>query len=130
MKRFLRYILCVLMLGHLVSCTTHYPTTVKKHEVQQCLSLCAQRFDACQKTCIYNCSLCSAAANQKTILNYARYVHEEQVEGGFVTRGLKSYRDPLQCRKVTCNCYADLSVCKQNCTGIIHKQIRTVQHCS
>ena len=102
---------------------------IKSPDTKQCLSVCTQRFVACRKVCVNNCAACSRFSKKTTILNYAKYVHEEQVKGGYVTRGLKSYRDPLQCRKVTCNCVTDLSVCEQNCTGIIHKKLRTVPYC-
>jgi hypothetical protein len=42
---------------------------------------------------------------------------------------LNSYRDPLQCRKVTCNCHADYQVCIQSCSGVIHKQLRVASAC-
>jgi hypothetical protein len=35
-----------------------------------------------------------------------------------VSRDLNSYRDPLQCRKVTCDCLADNNVCKASCRGL------------
>lgn len=130
MRSFVRLIVFLIVLTQLISCTTQHKVLVKVADPKQCLALCTQRFAACQQTCVNNCANCSASSKRSTILNYAKYVHEEQVEGGYVTRSLKSYRDPLQCRKVTCNCYADLSVCEQNCTGIIHKQLRTVPYCT
>ena len=125
-----RLLCCFIFLTLVIGCTTQSKVLIKTQDPKQCLSLCTQRFESCKQTCVNNCAVCSASSNRSTILNYAKYVHEEQVEGGYVTRGLKSYRDPLQCRKVTCNCYADLSTCEQSCTGIIHKQLRTVPYCT
>lgn len=113
----------------LVGCTMQ-PHAVIRSDTKQCLAQCTQRFELCNTSCSNNCALCQAEAKYSTIKNYAKYVHEEQVEGGYVTRGLKSYRDPLQCRKVTCSCGTDLMTCEQNCTGIIRKQLRTVPYCT
>ena len=89
-----------------------------------------QGFAVCKERCVDNCAICSAKADYSAIKNYDEYVHEKIIEGGTITRSLKSYRDPLQCRKVTCNCYADLSICEQTCAGIIHKQLRAVPYCA
>lgn len=97
---------------------------------KQCLAQCNQSFKSCSTLCVNNCATCSAKANRDMIENYSEYVHEERVEGGYVMRRLKSYRDPLQCRKVSCNCSADLSICEQSCTGVIHKQLRAVPYCT
>lgn len=61
--------------------------------------------------------------------SYGRYVHEQEVQGGMVIQELKSYRDPLQCRKVSCNCMADYNVCVQGMSGIIHKRLQVNPAC-
>jgi hypothetical protein len=121
---------CFLIFLSLISCVTQQKALVKTQELKQCKSMCMQRFVSCQKLCVNNCASCSAKESYMTIVNYVKYVHEEQIEGGSLMRGLKSYRDPLQCRKVTCNCYADLMTCEQSCTGIIQKQLRSVPYCT
>lgn len=94
-------------------------SNVKQHlEINQCQVLCAKRFDLCQHSCTDNSFFCAQKANYTAKLSYDRYIQQEKVSGGYRTRGLKSYRDPLQCRKVTCNCYADAMDCKQNCIKI------------
>jgi hypothetical protein len=125
-----RLLCCFIFFILIISCSAQSKILIKAKDPKQCLTMCIGRFDSCQKTCVNNCAVCSASANRSAVLSDAQYVHEEQVKGGYVVRGLKSYRDPLQCRKVTCNCYADLSTCEQNCTGIIHKQLRTVPYCT
>lgn len=125
----LRMLFCFLFLLNL-GCVNKQVNLPKVNDPKLCLAQCVKRFESCKTLCVNNCALCSAKANRSMIENYSEYVHEEQVEGGFVMRGLKSYRDPLQCRKVTCNCYADLMTCEQNCTGIIHKQLRAVPYCT
>jgi hypothetical protein len=127
---FLLRLLCFLILLNSIGCTPQQKLLVKAQPQKQCLAVCAKRFESCKAICTNNCSICSENATQSAIKNYTNYVHEKRVEGGTIMRGLKSYRDPLQCRKVTCNCYADLSTCEQNCTGIIHKQLRAVPYCA
>jgi hypothetical protein len=128
--RFLLGLICSVLLLSNLGCMNQHANITKSSDPKQCLAQCTQRFESCKTLCVNNCAVCSAKANQNMVENYSEYVHEEQVEGGYVMRGLKSYRDPLQCRKVTCNCYADLITCEQNCTGIIHKQLRAVPYCT
>ncbi len=98
--------------------------------INLCKTICVQHLQSCQKNCTNNCRMCSAASNYTSAKNFFKYVHEKQVEGGFITRGLNSYRDPLQCRKVTCNCTSDYTTCIQGCTGVIQKQLRSVPYCT
>lgn len=44
-------------------------------------------------------------------------------------RELNSYRDPLQCRKVTCDCLSDFAICKKGCTGVIPTKLQAVPYC-
>lgn len=118
------------MLLSLTSCFLPPKVWVKTPDLKQCKAMCIQHFVSCKKLCVNNCAVCTAKASHSALVNYAEYVHVEQIEGGSVMRGLKSYRDPLQCRKVTCNCYADLGTCEQSCTGIIQKQLRSVPYCT
>lgn len=110
--------LMIFMLG-----CTYQKSTVSPQSIKQCTMGCIQQLDLCKKTCINNCPNCSAASTCTATKNYQRYVHQKRIEGGIITRELNSYRDPLQCRKVTCNCPMDFITCKQGCTGIIHKQL-------
>lgn len=129
MRFLLRIMFGLLLLANL-GCVNKQIVVLKSNNPKQCVAQCMKRFESCKTLCSNNCAVCSAKANLSMVENYSEYVHEEQVTGGFVMRGLKSYRDPLQCRKVTCNCYADLMTCEQNCTGIIHKQLRAVPYCT
>ena len=95
-----------------------------------CGAICAQRFEACNQQCTDSCPLCSFVADKAAVEGSVRYKQEKIIMGGYFNRRLKSYRDPLQCRKVTCSCAADLMTCEQNCTGMIHKQLRAVPHCT
>lgn len=111
-------------------CVMHKNNELIKVEVKQCPLLCSHEFKLCSKTCTNNCSKCITSADNKALMDYSKYIEEKRIVGGFVTRGLKSYRDPLQCRKVNCNCTADLMTCTQNCMGIIQKSLQSVPLCN
>lgn len=130
MISFLRVICCIVLIA-LSGCASHQKVSViNPKSVEQCMMTCMQHHDYCKQNCVNNCPNCSAAASETAAVNLFKYVHEKQVEGGYITRGLNSYRDPLQCRKVSCNCVADLFTCKQGCTGVIQKRLRSVPLCS
>ena len=129
MNYFLRLIFCTVLLV-ISGCATQQPVIGKSKELSQCLQLCEQRSDSCKQQCSNNCPRCSLIASDETAKNYLGYVHDKQVQGGYVSRGLNSYRDPLQCRKVTCNCTSDYLTCKQGCTGVIQKRLQAVPYCT
>jgi hypothetical protein len=95
-----------------------------------CAATCESRLVACTKVCRNNCAQCSAAAGQSAAKNYGHYVHEKVVQGKIVALQLNSFRDPLQCRKITCNCQADYQICMQSCGGAVMKRLAHVPLCS
>jgi hypothetical protein len=105
----------------LSGCATQEKTALNSQTLNQCKMICVQHLEFCQKNCKNNCPTCSSDSNYSSRLNYCKYVHEEQVQGGYITRGLNSYRDPLQCLKVSCNCPSDFITCNQYCTSVIQK---------
>lgn len=107
----------------LTSCTPKLPPGQTTQEVASCKQICKQRAMVCQKTCRNNCVQCSAYATSQMSLRYRQYVHEQRIQGQNVVRQLKSYRNPLQCAKTTCNCVSDYQVCMQSCSGFVHKQL-------
>ena len=114
----------------LSSCVAQNRSGLGPAQLKQCTLSCTQRFDECKRNCVDSCLNCSLSSFHSATANYSKYVRERQIEGKNIARRLKSYRDPLQCRKVSCNCYADLMTCEQNCTGVIHKQLRAVPYCT
>lgn len=126
-------LLCCLLITGLAGCMNHSNLTkntvnsANKNDV--CEQTCHKRFDACKVECTDNCSNCNKRSNQTSRKNYRKYVHEECVKGGFIARDLNSYRDPLQCKKVSCNCAADLDSCIQSCNGVIRKQLKAPSFC-
>ncbi len=115
----------VLLLIFLCSCT-HYPFGQNKaSSCNLCKVVCEHRAIACNKICRNSPSQCAAFRKQSVSEAYLYYRHEQYVKGGEIIRDLNSYRDPLQCRKTTCNCRADYRICVQACTGAISKQLRS-----
>lgn len=128
MSFFLRLLCCVALLG-LFGCQGMRQNVLTQHAVAQCNITCMQHFEFCRKNCIDNCPACSAASHKKAAEDFEKYVHERQVEGKKVMRELNSYRDLLQCRKITCDCMSDLAICKQGCTGEIPTKLQIVPNC-
>jgi hypothetical protein len=129
MIAFFRLLFCMVLIG-LVSCATDEKIQVNPQSLTLCKMTCSQHLESCSQNCTNNCPRCSAESSYTSTKNYLKYVHEKQVEGGYIARGLKSYRDPLQCRKVSCNCISDFLACKQNCVGVIQKRLRPVPKCT
>ena len=124
-KFFLIFILSLLM----SACVIHRPLTMNTPQFKSCIASCQTRLATCGKLCKNNCPRCKANSRCHTKKHYCKYVHEERVKGGFVARELNSYRDPLKCRKVSCNCQADYSACYQSCGGVIRKQLKVAPTC-
>lgn len=129
MNSLLRGICCIFLLS-LFGCATDEKIQVNPQSLTLCKMTCVQHLEFCQKNCTNNCPTCSADSSYTSKSNHLKYVHEKQVQGGFNTRGLNSYRDPLQCRKVTCNCTSDFITCNQGCVGVIKKRLRSVPYCT
>lgn len=120
-------IILFIIVGVLTACAK---PTFTPQEIASCSLICTQHLHSCQDNCTNNCPACSQDSSYTSLTQYLKYVQEKQIQGGFITRGLNSYRDPLQCRKVSCNCAADYITCKQGCTGVIHKKLRAVPYCT
>lgn len=118
----------VLLFVCLGSCTHHVIGTLKQ-SYPMCEAVCKQRLSRCHELCRNNCFQCGAFTKQSTCKAYRHYQHEEYVKGGEISRELNAYRDPLQCRKVTCDCKADYRICMQASKGAISKQLRSVPLC-
>lgn len=97
----------------LSACSVEYKANLIT--AKQCNSNCANKFNYCKQHCDNSCVNCCDRAKQEAWLNYRKYVVQSQIKGNEIKRELNSYRDPLQCRKVTCDCLADLQSCKQSC---------------
>ncbi len=94
-----------------------------------CKASCQQRLNVCNNACFNSCARCSARANSGAALRYNEYKQEQCLQGKEVVRELKSYRDPLQCRKTTCECSVDYRACAQSCSGKIPKRLEKSPAC-
>ena len=84
-----------------------------------CVADCKGRLAACSKLCLDNCPQCSWVAGAMAAKKYNRYHCDRFIQGKIIALELNSFRDPLQCRKTTCNCGADYQVCMQACGGVV-----------
>lgn len=119
----------LLLAMSLLSCTPKQQTASNPQAVKACLMQCQSKLQHCNQTCSLCCANCQKKSFGRAAERHQKYVHEQRIAGGFVARQAPAYRDPLQCRKTTCNCQADLQVCQQGCGGKIHKQLRAVRVC-
>ena len=128
MNFLIRICFCVLLLS-LFGCASKSVLRGTALALAQCNATCTQHFESCKQNCVDNCPTCSWNSTRQSAANFSKYVNERKVEGKKVMRELNSYRDPLQCRKVTCDCIADLTACKQSCSGVIHKRLQALPNC-
>ncbi|MBA2710564.1 MAG: acyltransferase [Tatlockia sp.] len=89
-----------------------------------CASDCVQKLTICTNSCSNNCQECVETANNKATKNYRKYVHEQCIKGKNIALQLNSFRDPLQCQKITCNCPADYDLCMQSCSRTEIKRLQ------
>jgi hypothetical protein len=124
------YLFYLLLALGLTSCAHSPLKLLAPSSDKACKAQCTERYNSCTKQCTNSCPQCTRNADQETLVNFLKYAKEEHVQGGAITRNLQSYRDPLECRKVSCSCYNDLMVCNQGCTGTIHKRLQSVPYCA
>ncbi len=117
--------LCILIS---LSCTKQQNDEGFLH-LSQCQTHCRKQFELCNTLCVNHCAHCNQVADESAEERYGKYVQEQEIQGETIAREVDSYRDPLKCRKVTCNCSADFTICEQGCTGIIQKQLRAKPYC-
>lgn len=128
MNFFARIMLCCIVVLF-AGCASYESFIKHSHERATCKSTCQQRLMACNKTCDNSCPLCCLSANQRAARDYDHYKHQQTIQGVATVRQLKSYRDPLQCRKTTCACPTDYRTCIQTCTGKIPKRLQVAPYC-
>ncbi len=113
-----------------LGCSLHPHEDAKKAEaVRACISQCKVKQATCYNTCSDSCKQCEKEERATMIKRYKTYTHEQCVQGRRVALQLQSFRDPLQCRKTTCNCPADYRVCVGECRGNIRKYLQITPFC-
>ncbi len=124
----IKWFLLALCIG-LMACTQQPDAVSAKSSLRSCQAQCMKQNSACIKVCDNGCSHCAVPAHVTADRHYAQFIHQQTVQGGLVARDSKSYRDPLQCLKTTCNCNADYHQCADACTGTIHKRLQSPLTC-
>lgn len=123
------HIVVCFYLALLVSCASYHDAVKRSQDVAACKITCQQRLQQCGQVCHNDYRQCNTAAYQSAVRHYDHYLHEQAVKGQNVVLELKSFRDPLQCLKITCECSTDYLVCKQSCTGKIRKRLQVIPAC-
>lgn len=124
MKDFKKVLIATLCCLLIVACLPL--SSQEKARRVNCQAACQCKAKLCAKTCRNNCQQCCAYSTHTTKKMYLRYKQEVCVKGDFLTLQLNSFRDPLQCRKTTCDCQMDFKVCMQACSGMVYKNLERV----
>jgi len=128
MNYFARIMFCCII-NLLTGCASYDGFIKHSHERAACKSTCQQRLMVCNKICDNSCPNCCLSANQRAAREYSHYKHQQSIQGNSIVRRLNSYRDPLQCRKTTCECPTDYRTCIQTCAGKIPKRLQVAPDC-
>jgi hypothetical protein len=86
---------------------------------------CDQRYQYCQKTCDDNLNLCRTKSDARAARHFARYQQQQNVKGQIVMEEVQAFREPLACRKMTCDCDQDKMMCQQAYRGSIYKRLQS-----
>lgn len=131
MNGLLKILGCIVLLG-LCSCAKQQLLLFKSPTLKQCTLSCIQRYESCSERCKDSCAYCSAQSTYSSLNKEAKYTKQQRIQGLAVNRELNSYRDPLQCLKVSCSCVSDLNACTQACTGLTRKELiaKPRPHCT
>ena len=113
----------------LAGCASQQASVKRANDRVICQKGCEQQYKICSQVCHNNCKDCNQSSALGTACNYKKYTHEQQIQGGVIARELNSFSDPLQCRKISCDCSADYTVCAESCKGLIHKRLQTAPLC-
>lgn len=121
-------LLLALLMLH--SCTMPSHEDYKRAQDERaCINQCALKKQACAEHCQYSCKNCEKYEHNNMTKRYKKYIHEQNVQGKRVALQLQSFRDPLQCRKISCDCPADYRVCVGQCKGKIRKRLQVKPFC-
>ena len=115
-------LLCMLIM--LPSCSVYKYFQQKTQKINECHHACQDKLRHCLSICHNDRYNCSSAAHALAQRRYKRYLHEQSLKGQDQILELNSFRDPLQCRKTSCECLADVRVCRQFCNGTIRKRLQ------
>lgn len=115
---------CLLVL--LSACIKKDPDSLEKKRNK---ISCAKEWIECQQICEDSCQQCLKESRITAMKDYADYLRQQQIQGGYILKLPRSYRDPLQCTKTTCNCTADYNICVQASGGMVQKRLIVNKEC-
>ncbi len=121
------FVACALLF--VLSCTSNPKDVAEAQDKRSCEQVCLKNQQSCLRTCDKSCATCQVRENEKMVRLYKTYVHEQCVQGKRVALQLQSFRDPLQCRKSSCDCPADYRVCMSACAGPVYKRLQVTPVC-
>jgi hypothetical protein len=127
--RIMQIILCgwiIFLYG--CSLSPHEDTRRAQYDLT-CVKQCKIKSAACHHNCTDSCKLCEQQEKKAMKARYKTYLHEQCVQGERAALQLQSFRDPLQCRKISCDCPADYRTCVGACKGSIRKYLQVTPFC-
>ncbi len=104
-------IITILLVLLLISCVS----LENQRTMRVCKDICQQQSLKCQKLCNNDARHCQAFVMGNARKSYAKYVHQQRLQANDIALELQSFRDPLQCKKITCDCLADARMCVKFC---------------
>jgi hypothetical protein len=131
MTQIVRYfIMTCFMLFFLSACSLSPHEDAKRAQAERaCIDQCQIEKTHCEQRCSNGCKLCEKQNDTSMLKRYKTYIHEQCVQGERVALQLQSFRDPLQCRKISCDCPADHRICVSACRGKIRKYLQVTPFC-
>lgn len=124
----IRLIVCISIVL-MTSCGYYGKFVDNAREKKACHLQCLNALDKCKIQCKNNCRECNVLANMQAASRFIEYKKRQSMQGKMVNEELQSFKDPLQCRKVTCSCQEDYRVCKQSCIGKVYKYLKANPAC-
>ncbi|MDF1646472.1 MAG: hypothetical protein P1U61_05800 [Legionellaceae bacterium] len=123
-------IVTCLLSAFLLGCSFSPKEDAKQAQAQRaCINQCGIKKTACESRCTDSCKRCERKEHAKMVKDYKTYINEQAVQGKRVALQLQSFRDPLQCRKTSCDCPADYRICVGECRGKIRKYLQITPFC-
>jgi len=95
-------------------------------QTTKCKQICRQHWRQCGVDCKRDAMHCAVAQSNAMAREYAVYMQQQIVQGRSIALEQDAFRDPLFCRKLTCDCDADKLVCMQICAGKIRQRLEPV----
>lgn len=114
---------CLLMMS---ACSYYHHYHDRVVAKNACYQDCKVRQWQCAAVCDQDSKLCNAKAEAIAGVHFNHYRHQQCVKGEGMTLELDSFRDPLACLKMSCECKQDYRICVQLCQNDIYKRLQTV----